>query len=187
MFYISGYKDSLWQVTDTSDGVTEGYTLHDLKTIAQRGIEILGLKGNFAKVCNREGDCIFIADSDKNTLFVYSAKTGGIKDKLNFSRVDCPRNEPLLYDYIKLKLSKDKASVIVRCDVCVKFDYEFTGLYFLKVDLKTGYITSNLNEVLFICDDFGEIEEIKEQTCGDCPDFISSDEASRKLKAKGLV
>lgn len=186
MFYISDFRNKLWYVTDTDDMVTEGYFFNDLERISKMGIEILGFESGYASICNRYGDYIFAVSMNKNILSIYSISTGKVTDKVDFNRVYCSRNIPYLCSYTELKLGKDKSSITVRCEVSVKFDYEFTGLYFFKVNLNTGHITSRLDNVLFICDDVREIARIVRQTYGDCPNFISSGKATEILKSRGL-
>ena len=52
MFYISSKNASYFGVTDSDDGVTEYYTISDLKKFKSNGIDILGLTNNFAYVVN---------------------------------------------------------------------------------------------------------------------------------------
>lgn len=52
MFYVSSKNASYIGVTDSDDGITEYYTMSDLKKFKSQGINILGLTNNFTYVVN---------------------------------------------------------------------------------------------------------------------------------------
>ena len=52
MFYVSSKNASYIGITDSDDGITEYYTMSDLKKFKSQGINILGLTDNFTYVVN---------------------------------------------------------------------------------------------------------------------------------------
>ena len=74
----------------------------------------------------------------------------------------------------------------IACAATVKYDTEFTGVCMFKIDADTGEIIASLDKVLFICDSDEHIHDVKSRTGGDCPDFISSEEANKIANENNL-
>lgn len=185
MFYVCGRGtlDNTFNVTDTDDGVIEEHSLQNLRNYKSRGIIILGLEEDSIHVCKSEGNLIFVPNFTDNMLYIYNVKNGFTSDRVIFSKIPNDRNNVYFNGGIKLKSSSNKEYIIVSCSVCVKYDYEIYGTYFILVDRNSGYIVKSSGEVLFVNDN---PHDIIAETGGDCPDFLSSYGASKLLKKRGI-
>ena len=64
----------------------------------------------------------------------------------------------------------------------MKFDIEFTGCFFVSVSKNRNRVVDK-TELMFVENDESTIEEAKEQTCGDCPDFVDTEYCMDKVNA----
>lgn len=184
MFYVSVRKDRLFGVTDTNDNVTEFYSFAQLKEITSSGIKILGVSDSYATPVKKVGKLILYADTQANKLYIVDTKSNGCVTFDCNKRVTHTRNNPIL-EYVSL-VKNIGSRAIIRCAFCVKFDYENTGLYYLVIDTNTGCILRESDELIFVNDDYYDVNNQICNSCGDCPDFITSEEATKFLKRKGI-
>ena len=186
MFYISGFDDSsrLWKVIDTDDNVEDAFSFKSLKDFIHQGIKIYGVDETYCNKCVIVDSIIFIPDIKNNTLVIKSIINDKTLDTLNFSSIPNKRNTVWFNGNIEVK--KKNHDIVVQCGVCVKYDFEFTGLYVIKVN-SNGNITARLDDVLFVCDDAHEAHRMISNTGNDCPNFITSVKAHNILKAKGII
>lgn len=184
MFYVSSCKDRLFGVTDTKDNITEFYSFAQLKEIVSSGIKVLGVFDSYATPVKKVGNIILCADTPANKLCIVNVKSGEYNIFDCDRRVTHNRNKPIL-EYVSI-VKSTRSRAIIRCDFCVKFDYENTGLYYLVIDTDTGYILKESDELIFVNDDYYSVNNQICNSCGDCPDFITSEEASKFLKRKGI-
>lgn len=190
MFYVSDYKNNAsglyWGITDTSDNVEEFYTFTDLKKFISQGIKIHGMSSNCGHICKLVDGILLVPNVSDNSLEFYSTKSSKIINKFLFSTVRNARNKVWFTGSMSIK-KLSNTELCITCLVCVKYDYEFNGSYVIRVDLKTGSITSKLDDVMFVCDDANEAHSTIECTGGDCPNFITSITANKILKEKGMI
>lgn len=183
MFYISDFdkEKRLWIVTDTSDNVSEGYPFKKLREIS-KSIKIIGMSDYAPSICGRYGNVVISRDG--NVLNIHRIKDSVITDSLDSQSIRHERNTPFL-SYISF-MYETKNTVVVKLELSIKYDYEFTGFMFVKIDTKNGYLMRK-SDIFFVCDSKSEIKRIKSETCNDCPNFISSKEANKLLRECGVV
>ena len=190
MFYTSSCRNNEsslnWGITDTVDSIEEFYTFKDLKNFVSQGIKIYGMSSNCGHICVAVKSILIVPNVSDNSLEVYNIKSNTLLSKFSFDTIRNSRNKVWFTGSMSIKLINN-TELCISCGACIKFDYEFTGNYVLKIDLKSGVIMSKLDDVMFVCDNANEVHRTIQGTGGDCPNFITSIKANKLLREKGLM
>lgn len=181
MLWVEEYNGDKFElvIKDTDDGVSEALPLEELPNIKKSGIKIFGTYAKTFVVCEESKHFLAYANVKENKV-IFCNKQSGVIFELSGDKVFCDRNDPLIYSVGHWKSFEDYDVFRVVCSV--KFDIEFTGCFFVSVS-KNRNRAVDKTELMFVENDESTIEEAKEQTCGDCPDFVDTEYCMDKVNA----